>query len=191
MKTWTVRLGVIVSAALMVGSTADRGRSQGGAPASPRVTISSSGMEGLAEVKVQVHIAGGADWRELVDLDEKKLEKKVQDSLRGTPGFTVIEGESSTRTPRVLVTAVGHLIADPDGNKDTAATNLSLSLSQPVTVRRPVPSGTPILANGTTWHRNLLITGLKDSMRQRVEEKLAYLIGQFKDEYARSNAGRG
>ena len=48
---------------------------------SPQVTLTNTGMEGLAAVKVQVHIAGGADWRELVDLDEKKLEKTVQGLL--------------------------------------------------------------------------------------------------------------
>ena len=157
---------------------------------SPQVTLSNTGMDGLAAVKVQVHIAGGADWRELVDLDEKRLEKKVQGLLGGTPGLSVIEGECSIETPRVLVVAVGHVIADPDGNKDTAATNLSVSLNQPVSVRRQVPSGRPILATGTTWHRNLLITGLKDTMRQRVDEKLAYLMQQFKQEHGRANAGQ-
>ena len=157
---------------------------------SPQVTLSNTGMDGLAAVKVQVHIAGGADWRELVDLDEKRLEKKVQGLLGGTPGLSVIEGECSIETPRVLVVAVGHVIADPDGNKDTAATNLSVSLNQPVSVRRQAPSGRPILATGATWHRSLLITGLNDTMRQRVNEKLAYLMQQFKQEHRRANAGR-
>jgi len=157
---------------------------------SPQVTLTNTGMEGLAAVKVQVHIAGGADWRELVDLDEKKLEKTVQGLLGHTPGLSVIEGECSIETPRVLVVAVGHVIADPEGSKDTVATNLSVSLNQPVSVRRQVPSGRPILATGTTWHRNLLITGLKNTMRQRVDEKLAYLMQQFKQEHGRANAGR-
>ena len=102
----------------------------------------------------------------------------------------MIEGECSTETPRILVVAVGHVIADPDGNKDTAATNLSVSLNQPVSVRRQAPSGRPILARGTTWHRSILITGLKDTMRQRVDEKLAYLMQQFKQEHGRANEGR-
>jgi len=156
---------------------------------SPQVTLSNTGMEGLAAVRVQVHIAGGADWRELVDLDEKKLEKKVQGLLGDTPGLSVLEGERSIQTPRILVVAVGHVIADAEGNKDTAATNLSVSLSQPVSVRRQVPSGRPILATGTTWQRSLLITGLNDTMRQRVDEKLAYLMGQFRQEHGRENAG--
>ncbi len=170
-----------VAALTLVGASA--------AP-SPQVTLSNTGMDGLAAVKVQVNIAGGADWRELVDLDEKRLEKKVQGLLGGTPGLSVIEGKRSTETPRILVVAVGHVIADPEGNKDTAATNLSVSLNQPVSVRRQVPSGRPILATGATWHRSILITGLKDTMRQRVDEKLAYLMGQFRQEHARANEGR-
>ncbi len=185
MRAW--RSMSLVLVALVAGALADRASPQAGAPPSPRVTLSSSGMEGLGEVKVQAHLAGGADWRELVELDETKLEKRVEDLLEGTAGLTLVEGEGSVQTPRVLVIAVGHLIADPEGNKDTAATNLSVSLNQPVSVRRQVPSGRPVLTTGMTWHRNLLITGLSDTMRPRVEEKLAYLMGQFVEEYARAN----
>lgn len=177
-RQWSLLVLALIALTL-VGASA--------APA-PQVGLSNTGMEGLTAVKVQVHIAGGADWRELVDLDEKKLEEKVQGLLGDTPGLTVIEAEGSRDMPRVLVIAVGHVIADPDGNKDTAATNLSVSLSQPVSVRRQPPSDRPILAMGATWHRNLLITGLKHTMRQRVDEKLAYLMQQFKQEYARANA---
>lgn len=158
--------------------------------AAPQVTISNTGMEGLSEVRVQVHVAGGADWRELVDLDEVKLERRIEDLLKDTPGLLLIEGQGSLRTPRLLVTAVGHLIADPEGNKDTSATNLSMSLNQPVSVRRSLPSGKPILATGTTWHRSILITGLNDSMRERVADKLAYLVGQFRAEHLKANPPR-
>lgn len=158
--------------------------------AAPRVTISNTGMEGLSEVQVQVHVAGGADWRELVDLDEVKLRRHVENLVKDTPGLVLIEGHSSVRTPRLQVMAVGHLIADPEGNKDTSATNLSIGLSQPVSVRRSSPPGKPILATGMTWHRNILITGLNDSMRQRVADKLAYMAGQFKAEHLRANPPR-
>jgi hypothetical protein len=155
--------------------------------AAPQVTISNTGMEGLSEVQVQVHLAGGADWRELADLDETKLRGHVEDLVKGTPGLVLIEGHGSVRAPRLLVMAVGHLIADPEGNKDTSATNLSISLNQPVSVRRSPPSGRPILTSGMTWHRSILITGLNDSMRQRVAYKLAYLVGQFKAEHLKAN----
>ncbi len=158
--------------------------------AAPHVTISNTGMEGLSAVQVQVHVAGGADWRELVDLDEAKLRGQVEDLVKDTPGLALIEGHGSARTPRLEVIAVGHLIADPQGNKDTSATNLSISLKQPVSVRRSLPSGKPILTSGMTWHRNILITGLNDSMRERVADKLAYLVGQFKAEHLRANPPR-
>jgi len=41
-----------------------------------------------------------------------------------------------------------------------------------------------------TWHRSLLITGLKSSMRERVDQKLTYLVNEFRGEYARANPGR-
>lgn len=175
----SVLLVLILAALTLVGASASP---------SPQVTLSNTGMEGLAAVKVQVHIAGGPDWRQLVGLEEKRLETKVQGLLTGTPGLTVIESDGSQETPRVLVVVVGHVIADASGKKETAATNITVSLNQPVSVRRQTPSGKPILASGTTWHRNLLITGLKSTMRQRVDEKLVYLMGQFRQEHGRANA---
>lgn len=157
------------------------------ATGAPQVTISSGGMEALSEVQVQVHLAGGVDWRELVGLDEAKLEQRVEELVKDAPGLVLVEAKRSSQTPRLLVIAVGHLIADPEGNRDTSATNLSISLNQPVSVRRPLPSGKPILATGMTWHRSILITGLNESMRQRVDDKLAYLVGQFKEEHLKAN----
>ncbi len=186
MPVWRFIASVVICGAL---ATMARSSNEGDTSSAraPRVIMSNSGMEGLTEVQIQVHLAGPADWRELVDLDEAKLKKKIEDLLKDAPGLTLIEGQGSIRTPRILVIVVGHLIADPEGNKDTSATNLSVSLSQPVSVRRPLPSGKPILATGTTWHRSLLITGLKDSMRQRVDDKLCYLLDQFKGEHRRVN----
>jgi hypothetical protein len=154
---------------------------------SPRVTFSNTGMEALGELRVQVHVAGGQSWRELVDIDEQKLAARVADQLREVPGIALLEDRKDTQTPRLLVVAVGHMIADPEGNTDTAATNLAISLNQPVSVRRPLPSGRPIITSGMTWHRSLLITGLTDSMRTRVDQKLTYLVDQFKSEHARAN----
>jgi hypothetical protein len=156
-------------------------------PEAPRVTLSSGGMEELHEVQVQIHVAGATDWRKLAGVDEAGLKAKVEKMLRATPGLTVVEGKGDSRTPRLLVIVVGHMIADPQGNTDTSATDLQVSLNQPVIVHRPTPSGKPILATGATWSRNILITGLNSSMRERVDQKLTYLIEQFKDEYARSN----
>lgn len=157
------------------------------AAGSPQVTISSGGMEGLSEIQVQVHLAADAYWRELVDLDEAELKQRVEYLAKDAPGLALVDGPGSSQTPRLLVIAVGHVIADAEGNRDTSATNLSISLNQPVSVRRPLPSGRAILATGTTWHRSILITGLNESMRQRVDDKLAHLIGQFRDEYLRAN----
>jgi hypothetical protein len=154
---------------------------------SPRVTFSNTGMEALGELRVQVHVAGGQSWRELVDIDEQKLAARIADQLRGVPGIALVEDREDTQTPRLLVVAVGHMIADPEGNTDTAATNLAISLNQPVSVRRPLPSGRPLITSGMTWHRSLLITGLADSMRTRVDQKLTYLVDQFKSEHARAN----
>ncbi len=186
MPAWRFIASVFICGALatMALSSDEGGTSSARAP---RVIMSNNGMEGLTEVQIQVHVAGSADWRRLVDLDEAKLKKKIEDLLKGVPGLTLVDERGSIRTPRILVIAVGHLIADPEGNKDTSASNLSVSLNQPVSVRRPLPSGKPIVATGMTWHRSLLITGLNDSMRARVDDKLAYLLGQFKDEYRKAN----
>jgi|GEM_PF-2474921 len=175
---------------LAVGAFTTQRAGANGAAGSPKVVMSTGGMEGLSAVKVQVHLAGSEDLRKLIDLDEKKIEKKVQDLLKGTPGLEVVEGEASANTPRVLVIAVGHLIADPEGNKDTAAVNLSLSLNQSVAVRRSLPTGQPIITSAMTWNRNLLLTGLTSSMKERVQMKLDYLMGQLKGEYLRVNAAK-
>ena len=178
---------VLVLLVLVLGAPATKGA---GAAGSPHVVVSTGGMEGLSAVKVQVHLSGGEDLRDLIDLDEKKLEKKIQDLLKGTPGLAVVEGQASANTPRVLVMVVGHLIADPDGNKDTAAVNISVSLNQSVAVRRSLPTGQPIITNAMTWNRNLLLTGLTSSMKERVQMKLDYLMGQLKGEYLRVNAAK-
>jgi len=151
----------------------------------PRVMLSSSGMEGLSELQVQVHLAGGSDWRELVGLEEAGLKEKIEQGLRGTPGLSLVERPGDTETPRLLVIAVGHLIADTD----TSATDLQVSLSQPVIVNRKTSVERPMLATGITWNRNILITGLNSSMQERVDQKLDYLVQQFREEYARSNRG--
>ena len=55
----------------------------------PRVVRSTGGLEGLTEVAVQVHLAGGEDWRELVALDDAKLRAQVEQLLHTIPGLTV------------------------------------------------------------------------------------------------------
>ena len=157
----------------------------------PRVTLSNTGMEGLSELRVQVHVAGGQDWRELVEIDEEKLAARINARLQGTPGITLLGDSADPQVPRLLVVMVGHLIADPEGNTDTAATNITISLNQPVSVRRPLPSGQAMIVPGMTWNRSLLITGLASSMRERVDQKLTYFIDAFKSEYARANPGLG
>jgi hypothetical protein len=156
---------------------------------SPQVTLSNTGMEGLSELRVQVHVVGTQDWRELVDLDESKLAARVATGLQGAPGIRLVEDGTNPQMPRLLVTVVGHVIADPEGNRDTAATNLAISLNQPVSPRRPLPSGKALIVPGMTWHRSILSTGLTDSMRGRVDQKLSYLIAQFRGEHARANPG--
>ena len=181
---------VLVAMAVLLGSTGLCWTGEGSAgEAKPalKVSLSSSGMEGLKELWVQAHVACDADWKELTGLDEEKVRELVKDGLRLIPSLRVMEGQAGAEKPRLLVIVVGHVIADAEGEKATAATNLAVSLNQPVTVRRRSPSGEPIHTTGMTWQRSLLITGLKETMRQRVEEKLRYLVGQFGQEYSRCN----
>jgi len=171
--------------AALAGPRADGGEGGGGAAAPQlRVALSNSGMEGLEEIQLQAHVAGAADWRELVGLDEDRVKERIRAALGSAAGLTIVEGHGDPNVPRLLVIVVGHLIADPGGEKDTAATNLSVSLNQPVAVRRP---GRQIMTSGATWQRSLLITGLKESMGQRVDDKLGYLVGQFTGEWERAN----
>ncbi len=153
-----------------------------------QVTVSSGGMEGLSEVWVQAHVAGGGDWKDLVGLDEEAVTKKVVRQLRDAPGLSL--AARAPNVARLQVIVVGHLIADEEGREATAATNLSMSLSQQVTVRRGGASR-PILTTGATWQRSLLITGLKGTMGQRVNDKLEYLVDQFRQDYLRANPPAG
>lgn len=162
-------------------------QARGGDPSSPRVALSNTGMEGLSEVKVQIHLSVDPEWRELVDLDNQKLEQKIKEQVRQIPGIKLIEGETSEHTPRLLVIVVGHLIADPEGNKDTCATNIIMALNQPVSLRR-LPSDNQSFLTGMTWHRSVMITGVREKMRERVTDKLTYLVGQFSQEHTRANA---
>ncbi len=190
----TVLIGALsLRALLAAGSpTAAQATVEGAPSASPasrqQVALSNGGMEGLSEVWVQAHVAGGGDWKDLVGLDEDAVTKEVESHLRGVPGLRL--GARSPNVPRLQVIVVGHLIADEEGSKATAATNLSVSLSQQVTVRPPGASQ-PILTTGATWQRSLLITGLKGTMGQRVNEKLEYLVDQFRQDYLRVNPPAG
>ncbi len=157
---------------------------------SPRVRLSNTGMEGVTEVKVQVHLSADQGWRALVDLDEQKLEKTIQEQVRRIPRLKLIKGEASEQTPRLLVIVVGNIIADPQGNKDTCATNIIMALSQPVSVRWSLPTGSSVITTGMTWHRSILLTGVKEKMRERVHEKFSYLAGQFGEEYTRANTSK-
>jgi hypothetical protein len=187
-RTWaTVRGLLLALVGLAVVAAGANGEDGGGGGAAPRlrVALSNSGMEGLEGIQLQVHVAGAADWRELVGADEESIKAKMRASLRNLAGLTIVEGHGNRDVPRLLVIAVGHVIADPDGEKDTAATSLSVSLNQPVAVRRP---GRQIMTSGATWQRSLLITGLKESMAQRVSDKLDYLLAQFKGEWEKANS---
>ncbi|MBN1459873.1 MAG: hypothetical protein JXA57_10055 [Armatimonadetes bacterium] len=155
----------------------------------PRVTLTNTGMEALSEVRVQVHLVGSPEWRELVDLDEANLAARITARLQGTRGVRLVQDNSDPQIPRLLIVVVGHLIADPEGNTDTAATNLEISLNQPVSLRRALPSGRAVIVPGMTWHRSVLVSGLASSMRDRVDQKLTYLVGQFRSEHARANPG--
>ncbi len=182
MKRMAAGLALIVVLGLV--TIAAFGAKGGGSPQAMR---SLSGMEGMKRVMVQVHVAGGNDWRELVDIDEAKLKGRVESLLHTVPGLTVVKGDPGEPTPRLLVIAVGHVIADPQGNKDTAATSLIMSLNQEVSLRRPVPGGKAVLLNGVTWERSVLTTGLKEKMRERVAGQLSDLAGEFKADYALEN----
>jgi hypothetical protein len=177
-RTWaTVRGLLLALVGLAVVAAGANGEDGGGGGAAPRlrVALSNSGMEGLEGIQLQVHVAGAADWRELVGADEESIKAKMRASLRNLAGLTIVEGHGNRDVPRLLVIAVGHVIADPDGEKDTAATSLSVSLNQPVAVRRP---GRQIMTSGATWQRSLLITGLKED----------YLLAQFKGEWEKANS---
>jgi hypothetical protein len=137
---------------------------------------------------VQAHVAGDDEWKELVGLDEEKVRERVEGALASVPGLKVVE--QGQERPRLLVVVVGHVIADASGEKDTAATHVQVSLNQRVEVKR---EGTerPAVVRGATWQRSVLITGLRETMGERVEEKLGYLVGQFGAQYERENAGGG
>lgn len=188
MKAGLLVLCILALFALSFPATAESA-TQPALAGAPRVMLSNTGMEGLSELRVQVHVAGGQDWRELVDIDEEKLAAKITARLQGTPGITLLGDDADPQVPRLLVVMVGHLIADPEGNMDTAATNITISLNQPVSVRRPLPSGQAMIVPGMTWNRSLLVTGLTSSMRERVDQKLTYFIDAFKSEHARVNPG--
>lgn len=186
-RRWaTVRGLLLALVGLAVVAAGANGEDGGGGGVGPRLTValSNTAMEGLEAIQLQVHVAGAAEWQELVGADEESIKAKMRASLGNLAGVTIVEGHGNRDVPRLLVIAVGHVIADPDGEKDTAATSLSVSLNQPVAVRRP---GKQIMTTGATWQRSLLITGLKESMRQRVSQKLDYLLGQFKGEWERAN----
>jgi len=183
-RRWATVTGLLLAVVGLAALAAGANGEEGGAAPQLTVALSNTGMEGLEGIQLQVHVAGAADWRELVGADEESIKAKMRASLRNLGGLTIVEGHGNRNVPRLLVIAVGHVIAGPDGEKDTAATSLSVSLNQPVAVRRP---GRQIMTSGATWQRSLLITGLKESMAQRVSNKLDYLLGQFKGEWERAN----
>ena len=141
-------------------------------------------MEGLSELSVQADVVGDADWRELVALDREAVKKLAAEHLADVPGLTLLE--ESPNAPRLVVNMVGHVIADDEGNKTTAATHIWVRLSQRVAVHRD-GMDEPIIATGATWQRAILSTGLKGTMRQRANDKLKYLLEQFEQDYARAN----
>jgi hypothetical protein len=141
-------------------------------------------MEGLRELSVQADVVGDADWRELVGLDREAVKKLAAEHLADVPGLTLVE--KSPSAPRLVVNMVGHVIADDEGKKATAATHIWVRLSQRVAVHRE-GTGEPILTTGATWQRAILSTGLKGTMRQRANDKLKYLLHQFRQDYVRVN----
>lgn len=159
-----------------------------GADQQDRASISSGGMEGLEEVRIQVHVAAGADWRALTELDENVIRERAEVAVSATPGLASLGDEAAPETPRLLVMVVGHLIADADGNKDTAAANLSISLHQPVVLTRTLDAEAPAVTSAMTWHRSLLTTGTADYVKGQAAGRLGRLLDQFRQEYLRVNA---
>jgi hypothetical protein len=141
-------------------------------------------MEGLSQLSIQADVVGDADWRELVGLDREAVKKLAAEQLADMPGLTLVE--KSPNAPRLVVNVVGHVIADDEGRKATAATHIWVRLSQRVAVHRD-GMDEPVVTTGATWQRAILSTGLKRTMRQRANNKLKYLLDQFGQDYVRVN----
>ncbi len=152
-----------------------------GDDSSPRVIRSMTGMEGMTEVKLGLHLDAldtflpDRGWLE-PGVGAQRLESDTGNLLREVPGLTVVEGPADERMPRLLVTAVAHIVTDSKGTpKDVTAVNLILQLNQEVSLRRPLPGGQASLLTATTWQRSVLFTCDSVDAQERTAKELAEL----------------